>query len=93
LAMATVTLRMNSISSQPNGKNQRVCAPCIRVRRAAGWLWRKLIADEDAAKKDQIRRQRIDNILHNVVLMEAMRRWQQESKSQEVSKDGSRTGE
>jgi hypothetical protein len=91
--MATVTLCMNSLSPQPNSKSPRACAPCIRVRRAAGWLWRKLIADEDAANKERIRRQRIDNILHDVVLIEAMRRWELESKSHEVSKDGPRTRE
>jgi hypothetical protein len=83
---------MNSCRPQPLGKLSRVCAACLRVKRAAGRFWRKYVADEDSRGKERVRRQRIDNIMHDVVLMEAMRRWEQESKAQEVSKDGPSTG-
>ncbi len=86
--MATVTLRMTLLSPQPNGKNLRAFAPCLRVKRAVGRIWRKFIADEQPDEKERLRQKRIDNILHDVVLMEAMRRWELETKRQEVSKDG-----
>jgi hypothetical protein len=86
--MATVTLSMNTSTPQPHRMLSRVCTGCLRVRRAAGRFWRKYIADEDPGGEELVRRKRIDNIMHDVVLMEAMRRWEQESKAQEVSKDG-----
>ena len=84
---------MNLLSSQPNGKPPRACSPCFRVKQAAGWLWRKLIVDEEPAQNERIRRRRIDNIMHNVILIEAMRRWELESKHHEVSKHGPMTGD
>ncbi len=81
---------MMLLSSQPNRKNLGAFAPYLRVKQAVGRLWRRFIADECPSEKERIRQQRIDNIMHNVVLTEAMRRWQLEMKDQEVSKDGPR---
>jgi len=53
-----------------------------------GRLWRKFVADEDPREKERARQRRIDTIMHDVVLLEAMRRWELEHKNQEVSKDG-----
>jgi hypothetical protein len=51
-------------------------------------LWRRFVADEDPREKERARQRRIDTIMHDVVLLEAMRRWELEHKNQEVSKDG-----
>jgi hypothetical protein len=42
-------------------------------------FWRAFIADECPHEKERIRRDRINNIMQNVVLLEAMRRWEIES--------------
>ena len=42
-------------------------------------FWRDFIADECPDEKERIRRERINNIMQNVVLLEAMRRWEIES--------------
>ncbi len=39
-------------------------------------FWRAFIADECPDEKERIRRERINNIMQNVVLLEAMRRWE-----------------
>jgi hypothetical protein len=78
---------MNLLSPQPDEKITRMCRPCAHIRRAVGWLWRKIV-DRDPDQKARRRKSRIDNMMHDVVLMEAMRRWELESKDQEVSKDG-----
>jgi hypothetical protein len=44
-------------------------------------FWRNFIADECPDEKERIRRERINNIMQNVVLLEAMRRWKIESES------------
>lgn len=85
--MATVKSSMTLLSPRPNRKSVR-CAPCRSVRRAMGRLWRKFVADEDPRDKERARQRRIDGIMHDVVLLEAMRRWELEHKNQEVSKDG-----
>jgi hypothetical protein len=82
-----VTLSMILSSARQNRRNVR-CATCHSVRRAVGRLWRKFIADQDPQDKERTRQRRIDNIMHDVILLEAMRRWQLEHKNQEVSKDG-----
>jgi len=51
-------------------------------------LWRRFVTDEDPREREHARQKRIDSIMHDVVLLEAMRRWQEEHKNQEVSKDG-----
>jgi hypothetical protein len=82
-----VTLSMILSSSRPNRRNVR-CATCRSVQLALGRLWRKFVADQDPRDKERTRQRRIDNIMHDVILLEAMRRWQLEHKNQEVSKDG-----
>jgi hypothetical protein len=52
-----------------------------------GRLWRKFIVDDDPREKERVRQKRIDNIMHDVVLLEAMRRWELEHKRQEVPKE------
>ena len=42
-------------------------------------FWRNFIADECPDEKERIRRDRINNIMQNVILLEAMRRWEIES--------------
>jgi hypothetical protein len=42
-------------------------------------FWRAFISDECPDEKERIRRERINNIMQNVVLLEAMRRWEIES--------------
>ncbi len=71
---------------RPNGKSVR-CAPCQGVRRVMGRLWRKFVVAEDPREKERVRQKRIDNIMHDVVLLEAMRRWQFEHKGQDAPKD------
>ena len=82
-----VTLSMTLSSPRPNRRNVR-CAPCRSVRRAFGRFWRKFVADQDPQDKERTRQRRIDNIMHDVILLEAMRRGELEHKNQEVSKDG-----
>ncbi len=52
-----------------------------------GRLWRKFVVDEEPGERERVRQKRIDNIMHDVVLLEAMRRWELEHKRQEVLKD------
>ena len=54
-------------------------AACLK--RILKKLWRKFIVDQCPDEKVRIRRERIDNIMLNVVLLEAMRRWKMESES------------
>ena len=42
-------------------------------------FWRAFILDECPDEKKRIRRERINNIMQNVVLLETMRRWEIES--------------
>ncbi len=42
-------------------------------------FWREYVADQCPHEKERIRKERITNIMHNVVLLEAMRRWKIES--------------
>jgi hypothetical protein len=49
------------------------------LKRSAGRYWRKYVADECPDEKERRQRQRIDNIMHDVILLEAMRRWRDES--------------
>jgi hypothetical protein len=58
------------------GQNQKACSPETRLRK----FWRNLVADERPDEKERIRRERIDNIMQNVVLLEAMRRWEVETR-------------
>jgi hypothetical protein len=44
------------------------------LKRFAGRSWRRYIVDECPDEKEQRRRQRIDNIMHDVILLEAVRR-------------------
>jgi hypothetical protein len=77
---------MSQLSPRSNGKSVR-CAPCWGLRRVMGRLWRKFVVDEEHSEKELVRQKRIDNIMHDVVLLEAMRRWKLEHKRLEVSKD------
>ena len=79
--MATVTLRNAPSSPRTNRKNVRR-VPFGRIKQAAGRLSRKFIADENPDEKERARQKRIDNIMHDVVLLEAMRRWELENKNQ-----------
>jgi hypothetical protein len=79
---------MTLLSPQPNRKTLCTLVPCRQVKRVLGRLWRKFITDENPGEKKRARQKRIDNIMHDVVLIEAMRRWELENKDREVSKDG-----
>jgi hypothetical protein len=85
--MATVKSSMTLLSPRPNRKSVSY-GPCRSVRRAVGRLWRKFVADQDPQDKERARQRRIDSIMHDVILLEAMRRWELENRNQEVSKDG-----
>jgi hypothetical protein len=85
--MATVKSSMTLLSPRPNRKSVS-CGPCRSVRRAVGRFWRKFVADQEPQDKERARQRRIDSIMHDVILLEAMRRWELENKNQEVSKDG-----
>jgi len=54
-------------------------ANAVRLKRILKKVWCKFIADQCPDEKERIRRERIDNIMLNVVLLEAMRRWKMES--------------
>jgi hypothetical protein len=45
------------------------------LRRISRKYWRKYIADECPDEKEMRRRNRIDTIIHEVTLLEAMRLW------------------
>jgi hypothetical protein len=53
------------------------------LRRISRKYWRKYIADECPDEREMRRRNRIDTIIHDVTLLEAMRLW-----SIEVEKAG-----
>ncbi len=52
-----------------------------RLKQVATRFWRDFIADECPDEKERVRQERIRNIMHNVVLLEAMRRWKIECES------------
>jgi hypothetical protein len=54
----------------------------VRRKQVLRKFWRAFIADECPVEKERIRRERINNIMQNVILLEAMRRWEIESRSQ-----------
>jgi len=59
-----------------------------RLRQAFGNLWRKYVVDEcPDDRAERLREKRIGNIMHDVVLLEAMRRWELENEKSRVSKD------
>jgi hypothetical protein len=49
------------------------------LKRSAGKFWRRYVVDECPDEKERRRRQRIGNIMHDTILLEAMRRWRIES--------------
>ncbi len=55
-----------------------------RLKQAAARFWRAFIVDECPDDKERVRQERISNIMHNVVLLEAMRRWQIKSERHET---------
>jgi len=52
---------------------------------AFGRLWRKFVVAECP---DEIRKKRIRNILHDVVMLETMRRWERENYENKASQTG-----
>ncbi len=52
-----------------------------RLKRILRKFWRDFIADECPDEKERVRAERIRNIVHDVVLLEAMHRWKIESES------------
>ncbi len=52
----------------------------VRRKRILRKFWREFIADECPEEEERIRRERINNIMQNVVLLEAMRRWEIETR-------------
>ena len=48
----------------------------VRQKQVFRKFWRAFIADECPDEKERIRRERINNIMQNVLLLEAMRRWE-----------------
>ncbi len=50
-----------------------------RLKQVAGQVWRGFIVDECPDEKERVRQERISNIMQNVVLLEAMRRWKIET--------------
>jgi len=65
-----------------------VAPPAAACGEPSAGFWRKFVADQDPQDKERTRQRRIDSIMHDVILLEAMRRWELEHKNQEVSKDG-----
>ena len=57
-----------------------------RLKRRLGKLWRDFIADECPDEKERVRQERIDNIMHSVILLETMRRWEIELESKTNSR-------
>jgi len=59
-----------------------------RLKQVFGKLWRKFLVDEcPDDKAERLRRKRINNIMHDVILLETMRRWALENEKSRVSKD------
>jgi hypothetical protein len=52
----------------------------VRLKQVLRKFWLNHIADECPDEKERIRRERINNIMQNVVLLEAMRRWEVETR-------------
>ena len=52
----------------------------VRLKQVLKKFWRSHVADECPDEKERIRRERINNIMQNVVLLEAMRRWEVETR-------------
>ncbi len=52
----------------------------VSLKQTLKRFWRKHIADQCPDDKERIRRERINNIMQNVVLLEAMRRWETETR-------------
>jgi hypothetical protein len=52
----------------------------VRLKQVLRKFWRNYVADECPDEKERIRRERINNIMQNVVLLEAMRRWEVETR-------------
>ena len=52
----------------------------VRLKQVLRKFWRNHVADECPDEKERIRGERINNIMQNVVLLEAMRRWEVETR-------------
>ncbi len=52
----------------------------VRPKEVLRKFWRHFIVDECPDEKERIRRERINNIMQSVVLLEAMRRWEIQSR-------------
>ncbi len=52
-----------------------------QLKRILRKFWRDFIADECPDEKERLRQERIRNLMHDVVLLEAMHRWKIESES------------
>jgi hypothetical protein len=61
------------------GLSMNATRRAVRRKQVLRKFWRAFIADAGPDEKERIRRERINNIMHNVVLLEAMRRWEIES--------------
>ena len=62
----------------------RIWRPGRRLKQILRKFWREFIIDECPDEKERIRQERINNIMHNVVLLEAMRRWEIESEGRKT---------
>ena len=64
----------------PGGPSMDKIRRPFRLKQVLRKFWRNHVADECPDEKERIRRERINNIMQNVVLLEAMRRWEVETR-------------
>src|SRR6516225_9979535 len=64
----------------PGGPSMDKIRRPVRLKQVLRIFWRNHVADECPDEKERIRRERINNIMQNVVLLEAMRRWEVETR-------------
>ncbi len=48
----------------------------VRLKQILRKFWRNHVSDQCPDDKERIRRERINNIMQNVLLLEAMRQWE-----------------
>jgi hypothetical protein len=64
----------------PGGPSMDKTRRPFRLKQVLRKFWRSHVADECPDERERIRRERINNIMQNVVLLEAMRRWEVETR-------------
>lgn len=81
LAIQSIAYQIVTIVSAliSGGLSMNAIRRAVRRKQVLRKFWRAFIADECPDEKERIRRERINNVMQNVVLLEAMRRWEIES--------------